>query len=369
MGKKTGHHRRLRLRLFERGNTKCPICLLPFARFEVEAGRKVTLEHVPPKAMGGQVVCLTCSRCNNSGSRLDRSAMKAKKAIDDYVEGRGTEIEVNFFGVKRSGYLRPEEGKPIKFPIPTKVGQLRGTMDLKSLPGRSALDVNKGLGIKIKRPDSNHVTISLLRSAYLLVFSLLGDYGYKYAESEAITRVREQIMTPDETIVESRVGTISGLDEGQDLISFQFGHKPFFWSVKIFERVVLLPCGGQIENLHVLTQVPDSMDMMHKSFGHWVPTQFGNSIAILSSIRGEDDISDGELIGTLGEFSIQGNIVEWVMVDHQGQQTLALPLGPKNSRSSEAGIGAIMMVGENEIRGRGEDRSKFIKFGGTDNQN
>ncbi len=365
MGKRTGQHRRLRLRLFDRGNTSCPICLSPFARSEVEAGRKVTLEHVPPKALGGQVVCLTCSRCNNSGSRLDRSAMKAKKAIDDYVEGRGTEIEVNFFGVKRSGYLRPEEGKPIKFPIPTKVGQLRGTMDLKSLPSGSALDVNKGLGIKIKRPDSNHVSVSLLRSAYLLVFSLLSGYGYKYAESEAISRVREQIMNPDETIVESRIGTISGLDEEQDLISFQFGHKPFFWSVKIDQRVVLLPCGGQIENLHVLTQVPDSMDMMHESFGHWVPTQFGHSIAIISTIRGEDDISDGELIGTLGENSIQGNIVEWVMVDHQGQQTLALPLGLKDSKSSESGIHAMKMVGENEIRGRGEDWSKFIKVGGS----
>ena len=105
--------------------------------------------------------------------------------------------------------------------------------------------------------------------------------------------------------------------------------------------------------------------MMHESFGHWVPTQFGNSIAIISTIRGEDGTSDGELIGTLGEYSIQGNIVEWVMVDHQGQQTLALPLGSKNSKSSESGIEAVMMVGENEIRGRGEDRSKFIKVGGS----
>ena len=363
MGRKTGHLRRLRLRLFDRGNTKCPICLMSFARSAVEAGRKVTLEHAPPKAMGGQVVCLTCSRCNNSGSLLDRAATRERKAIDDYVSGRGKEIEVNFFGVKRSGFLRPEEGNPIKFPIPTKVGQLRGTMELKSLPGGSALDVNKGLGIKVKRPESRHVTVSLLRSAYLLVFSLLGTYGYRYAESEAICRVREQIMSPDKKILEIRVGIVSGLDEGLLLISFQYGHKPFFWSVKIDNRAVLLPCGGPIEQLRSLAQVADNTDIKKESFGHWVPAQFGNGVTVVSTIQGGDEILDGELIGTRGENTMEGKTCKWVMVDHQGQQTVALPLGIKDSESSEADIEAIMMLGENEVKGRGLDRSKLIRVG------
>lgn len=366
MGRKTGHPGRLRLRLFHRGNTKCPICLTSFARSDVEAGRRVTLEHAPPRTMGGEIVCLTCSRCNNSGSRLDRAAMRAKKAINDYVSGRGTEIEVNFFGSKRSGFLRPNGDKPIKLPIPTKVGQLRGTMELKSLPGGTELDVNEGIGIRIKRPASRHVTVSLLRSAYLLVFSLLGTYGYRYAESEAIRKVREQIMSPDERIFDSRVGTVSGLAEGQVLISFRFGHKPFFWLVKIDNRAVLLPCGGSIERLQALAQVADDTDMMQESFGHWVPAQFGNSVTVISTIRGEDDVSDVELIGTRGENTMEGKICEWVMVDHQGQQTVALPLGPKGSESREAGIGAVVMLGENEMRGRGLDRSNFVRVGSSD---
>ena len=361
MGKKTGHLRRLRLRLFDRGNTKCPICFTSFTRIEVERGRKVTLEHAPPKAMGGQVVCLTCSRCNNSGSLLDRAAVKEKKAIDDYASGRGAQIEVNFFGAKRSGFLRPEEGKPIRFPMPTKVGQLRGKMELKSLPGRSELDVNKGIGIRIKRPDSSHVNVSLLRSAYLLVFSLLGSYGYRYAESEAIGKVREQIMRSNEKIIDSRIGSVSGLEEGLVLISFQFGNKPFFWSVKIRDRGVLLPCGGSIENLQDLAQVPDNTDMMQGLFGHWVSAQFGNGVTVVSTIRGENDMVDGELIGTRGENSIEGKTWEWVMVDHQGWQTAALPLGPKDAEASGPGIGAIMMLGENEVRGRGLDRSKLTR--------
>ena len=246
MSKKTGHLRRLRSRLFDRGNTKCPICLADLVDIEVERGRKVTLEHAPPKAMGGQVVCLTCSRCNNAGSILDRAVAQEKKAIDDYASGRGTEIEINLFGARRSGLLRPEEGKPLRFPMPTKVGQLRGKMELRSLPGGSGLDVNKGIGIRIKKPHSDHVNVSLLRSAYLLVFALLGSYGYRYAESEALCKVREQIINPEEKIVDCRIGNYSGLEEDLILISFQFGSKPFFWSVKIGGRGILLPCGGSV---------------------------------------------------------------------------------------------------------------------------
>ena len=271
----------------------------------------MTLEHAPPKAMGGQVACLTCSRCNNAGSVLDRAAAREKQAIDYYASGRGTEIEVYLFGARRSGLLRPEEGKPIRFPMPTKVGQLREKMELRSLPGGSELDVNKGIGIRIKRPNADHVNVSLLRSSYLLVFSLLGSYGYRYAESESICKVREQIMNPEKKIVDCRIGSFSGLEEDLILISFQFGTKPFFWSVKIGGRGILLPCGGSIEQLRHLAHVPDNMDMMQGSFGHWVPAQFGNGVTVVSTIRGENDMVDGELIGTRGENSMEGKMWEW----------------------------------------------------------
>ena len=363
MRKRSGHFRRLRLRLFDGGNTRCPICFSSFTRSEASAGQKVTLEHAPPKAMGGQIVCLTCSRCNNGGSRLDRAASREKKAVSDYVSGRGTEIEVSLFGVKRSGFLQPEEGREIRLPIPTKVGQLRGTMQIHSLPSGSELDVNKGIGIRIKRPESSHVTVSLLRSAYLLVFSLLGTYGYRYAESAAICKIREQIMNPEETIVDARIGTVSGLDEGQVLISFQFGQKPFFWSVKIDNRAVLLPCGGALADLHALAKVADNTDMEQEHFGHWLPAQFGNAVLIVSTIRGEDDVPDGELIGTRGANTMDGSHWEWVMIDHQGRKTAALPLGSSNSEAGERGIEAVVMLGENEVKGRGLDRTKFTKVG------
>ena len=46
MSRKKGYQSRLKL--FDRGNTRCPICLMPFKRDAVEEGLYVTLEHAPP---------------------------------------------------------------------------------------------------------------------------------------------------------------------------------------------------------------------------------------------------------------------------------------------------------------------------------
>ena len=58
------HVVRARFGLYRAGNVRCPICLTPFMEDEVRAGETVSLEHVPAKAVGGSVMCLTCTRCN-----------------------------------------------------------------------------------------------------------------------------------------------------------------------------------------------------------------------------------------------------------------------------------------------------------------
>ena len=67
-------------------------------------------EHAPPKTLGGKIVCLTCADCNHKASRLDRLAMMAKKARDDHASGRGTKVEMDFFGWGiTSGYIRQKD--------------------------------------------------------------------------------------------------------------------------------------------------------------------------------------------------------------------------------------------------------------------
>ena len=126
MSKKTDGQRRLRL--FDRGNTQCPICLTPFTKKQVASGKKVTLEHAPPAALRGKVLCLTCAECNNKASCLDRLAKIEQKAKDDHLAGRGTRVEVDFFGGGIvSGYVRPKDAEmAARFatqPVPTSINQ------------------------------------------------------------------------------------------------------------------------------------------------------------------------------------------------------------------------------------------------------
>ena len=141
MSRKTGRSRRLRL--YDRGTTAYPICLMGFTRDQAASGRTVTLEHVPIKALGGQARCLTCRNCNaETGRGIDQAAAK------------------------------------------------QDWRDLENSESRSFT-----MGIKI--PHAKAVAASSLKSAYLAMFSLLGEPGgYSHVRGDALTPIRQRIMEP-----------------------------------------------------------------------------------------------------------------------------------------------------------------------------
>ena len=85
----SGRDQRLRQRLFDAGNNRCPICLSDFDRLDVMAGTEVTLEHAPPKSLGGVPICLTCRPCNNKASFIDQHAFLSGRARKEWAEGQG----------------------------------------------------------------------------------------------------------------------------------------------------------------------------------------------------------------------------------------------------------------------------------------
>ena len=52
-----------------------------------------------------------------------------------------------------------------------------------------------------------------------MVFSLLGKGGYRYAESEAIRPIREQIMKPDKELVPFPLWDLSPLPKSKTLMA------------------------------------------------------------------------------------------------------------------------------------------------------
>ena len=74
-----------RLRLHEKGNDRCPICLTAFTREDVERGEKARIEHVPPKSfrIGSVAMCLTCVDCNHGASEAERAVAEELRARTD----------------------------------------------------------------------------------------------------------------------------------------------------------------------------------------------------------------------------------------------------------------------------------------------
>ncbi len=349
MGKKTDRERRLSL--FHMGNTECPICLIPFSEAQVASGKEVTLEHAPPKTLGGKIVCLTCANCNNKGSRLDRLAKMEKEARDDHASGRGTKVEMDFFGWGiRSGYIRQkDDAAATKFarqPLPTSINEFPGgsTMRLPRLPigpdtNVTDADVRRGIRFRIRKPNPHKVSVSWLRSAYLLLFSLLGSEGYRYAKSGALRPVRKQIMNPDKVIIKGcRSMDFADLDLAVDpLIIMNHRRKPPFWIVIMGDKCVSLPLGGPIDRFRELTREPLKLSLSLNQLAYWASVRFVNHYAITLHFETEQDISGVDFIGGLVDVKTADNIIwEWIVVDHQLDDVIILPFRRKGDEQPSA---------------------------------
>jgi len=71
----------------------CPCCLTVFP-IEAIAQQVLTIEHVPPAALGGKDMLLTCKRCNNdAGMHFDAHAVR-RAAVHNLLLGRKTDRPV-----------------------------------------------------------------------------------------------------------------------------------------------------------------------------------------------------------------------------------------------------------------------------------
>ena len=294
----------------------------------------------------------------------------AKKMDSDHVSGRGARIEIDFFGGGMcSGYIRPaddtEAATFAKQPVPTSIGDLpRGVpMRMPFLRLDNKPDASKGLRFRIRKPNPHEVRVSWLRSAYLLLFSLLGSEGYGYVRSRALRPVREQIMNPDEIIIK---GCLNGewVARGTDfpvdpLITMTYAHKPTFWAVTMGERCVFLPVGGLIDRFHDLTREPIDLSFHPKKAAFWASTRFGHWNAFTLHLETEQDLSKVDFIGGLVDMRTSENIVwEWLIVDHQSNDVITLPFRIKG----EEDIVVVGMVSDNERRYMNqEDREKLFR--------
>ena len=336
MSRKNARDRRLKF--FDLGNTRCPICLTTFSRDAVKSGNGVSIEHVPPKSSGGVERCLTCFSCNDSAGRtIDHAAAMRNRAIMDAVSGRGVKLEIDAFGTKRTTYLSPVGIKkndlnatlarsPLVDRLFTKL-QSHGqeAVMLAEFTKGTDFDFAKGITISSKNPSKQRIEASWLRSAYLLVFCLLGKYGYGYAESESIIPIREQIMNPDEKIVTRAIRDKFPATLPNDIMFINKSQKPYCWVVKISDACVLLPRGGSDVAYEEVANLPDTV-RFHLEIG-WYPNKFGEAKSIELPLKEGSDLEYKNLFGR--EVTVeQGGFEHKLMVANQnGLMCVFLPSG------------------------------------------
>ena len=297
---------------------------------------------------------------------MEQHAILAKRAREEWSLGRGTRVEIDFFGNKKSSRYISSDPNAV---LPARGGDLRnGSIKIGALPLKDPLDINKGIRFRI--PGSPHYeSVSMIKSAYLMVFSLMGAGGYKFAESVALKPVRDQIMNPEKRILTNYCieGAMPQAEKaGKQIIFLCHAARPPLWIIPMWDgKLVVLPCGGP-EPLDKFVLPEGEISMEYNQLTGWTTCRFNESLRITGSVSEESGIVDGTLVGRIpGVVPTDKGEWEWMIVDHHMGQYVALPfrLAGENHRSDSVNV--VEMLGENAVKGRGLDKSALtsLNFG------
>ena len=197
---------------FQRNDNEyiCPICLKPFPAKSLNQADKnpLTLEDVPPKALGGTANVLTCKNCNNMlGTKVDHHFIHRVKKVHQARFMPNTTFNgaiTSKTGLKINGVINVKEDRTVQLLHDTN----------KAKPG-TAEAFNRELVLSGSGLDSNLITfhyqgqesdpdlvrIAILKVAYLKMFEC---FGYLFLFNEVFRRVRNQLQSPGEVIFSDR---------------------------------------------------------------------------------------------------------------------------------------------------------------------
>jgi len=179
----------------------CPICLNIINKEDIE---NITLEHVPPKSVGGNPLLVTCSHCNNTlGSEIDyclHNELLISHLIQ-HPESASFKANYTLNGVQIKGRMKFDlkaERPTFRFTIdandrvryPSFTKELEDNWDGCSLQVVSEITSTKR--------NEEYSNISVLKSAYLMAFAKM---GYMYIFQESLDNVRAQIQNRDKEIL------------------------------------------------------------------------------------------------------------------------------------------------------------------------
>ena len=226
---RTKAKQRYRSRFLHAGNHRCPLCLREFDGEVV-----VTIEHVPPNAIDGRALCLTCRDCNELRAKpLDTALIDKSRGV---VSGTITLPELRKTRAFKMKIEQTRHGVHISVPD-SRIKDFFS--DWRSiLRSRGATFERLLLSVK----ENRYSDLGWLRHAYLALFAFFGDECLEWPSLET---VRRQIQSPDSTIIGGYCIPVP--DDCNDWEGiFIIGAPLWCWGIVFANRIVALPSNNDM---------------------------------------------------------------------------------------------------------------------------
>jgi hypothetical protein len=191
----------------------CPLCMRGFPRQATEGPEPaLTLAHVIPDKLGGNLRTLACKDCNNGVGHSLESALVERFLAEDCMAGviRLPGRVSGPFGNIGVEYTRSPDRRDWKFyavPEQTNPANMSALHEfLVGLPGTAGDGVQFVLDHRYDH-QPRRVAVALYQSAYLLLFSY---FGYEFALHPHFAPLREQFADPENSTLRTTFPDLSG---------------------------------------------------------------------------------------------------------------------------------------------------------------
>lgn len=215
---------------------RCPLCLKVFDRQSLEAidpNKRLTVEHIIQKALGGDWCTLTCRICNNNaGPTTDAAFVKMINALNGKPLQGHVALNGNSFNSYVTQATGPDDAPLLKIVIP---GGKPAALESLKVELTAPSEIAKALHVEFQLPfKKTEPQMALLRTAYLAAFDL---FGYEYILTDAADVIRRVLIAEGKPPSgwESVVSFVNPVDD-QQLFPFDGG----IWPIEVAGRRVLL---------------------------------------------------------------------------------------------------------------------------------
>lgn len=194
----------------------CPICIRGFDNPD-----ELTVEHVPPKSVGGKPLVLTCRDCNNRSGHLLDAHIRTGRDLHEVAEGkRETWIRLSHVGHTVTAKMLFEAGKIQITAVPENShpeAHRSLFANLNKIAATGSTDWQLSIEFSV-RHDQWREAVGWLRVAYLYTFAAL---GYNFILRPELNIIREQFQRPDDRVAPQAMKPI-GSPTGADGLSFVY---------------------------------------------------------------------------------------------------------------------------------------------------